>query len=128
MCTLHYDRVNRHGEAGSVGSSRRPRSIGDTRVNRDGYVLVYRPDYPGIVRPYYIMEHRLVMERTLGRPLRHFENVHHKNGRRTDNRPENLEVWVVPQPRGQRPEDVMRWMIEHYRDLAIEILNEAEEL
>ena len=38
------------------------------------------------------LEHRYVMERVLGRPLRGDEQVHHKNHDRLDNRPENLEV------------------------------------
>lgn len=36
--------------------------------------------------------HRLVAEEMIGRELRPGEQVHHKNGNKLDNRPENLEV------------------------------------
>jgi len=49
------------------------------------------------------------MEKQLGRQLWDGENVHHRNGVRSDNRPENLELWVVRQPAGQRPEDLVAW-------------------
>jgi hypothetical protein len=59
----------------------------------------------------------MIMEQVLGRSLEPFENMHHKNGIRHDNRPENLELWVVAQPAGQRPEDLASWVVAHYPEL-----------
>lgn len=82
----------------------------------DGYVFLYRPDHPSATQSGYILEHRMVMENHLGRQLMKHENVHHMNGVRDDNRLENLELWVRPQPSGQRLEDLLDWMLDNYRD------------
>jgi hypothetical protein len=80
---------------------------GGTLMNRSGYIMTNAPDHPSLAGTTrrYVLEHRLVMERLLGRPLLRSENVHHKNGIKTDNRPENLELWKKAQPCGARVQE-----------------------
>lgn len=77
---------------------------GGRTIGKGGYVLV-RPGDDPIANAMkhqqgYVPEHRLVVARTLGRPLRSDEQVHHINGDVQDNRIENLELRVRPHGSG----------------------------
>lgn len=82
--------------------------VGERRTVSDGYTTVYvGRDHPMAQAKGWCFEHRLVMADILGRPLLPHENVHHVNGVRSDNRPENLELWARMQPAGQRVSDLL---------------------
>lgn len=95
LCNMHYRRLLRTGELGPV---ERKRALVGSGLDRKGYRVLRIAG-----REY--KEHRVVMERVLGRPLRDNENVHHLDGDKAHNDPSNLELWVKTQPCGQRVED-----------------------
>ena len=71
----------------------------------------------------WVMQHRLVMEEVIGRPLLPGERVHHKNGKRDDNRPENLELWTGVGQSKKDPHGVR--LVDKVLDM-VESLNKAE--
>jgi hypothetical protein len=69
----------------------RLREMKGWRIDR-GYVFLFEPAHPNAHRDGYVAEHTKVMAEILGRRLERYEEVHHRNGNRSDNRPDNLEL------------------------------------
>lgn len=95
--------------------------IGSKHDDGQGYIVVKVFDS----KDGWVKEHRYVMEQYLGRPLTSTETVHHKNGDRTDNRLENLELWSTSHLPGQRVSDRLEWakaFIARYENTQLELV------
>lgn len=78
---------------GPPEGDRHPGWKGGRTIDKDGYVLVYAPDHPDCNSNGYIREHRLVMERHLGRRLLPTEVVHHDEEGKECNELRNLKLY-----------------------------------
>lgn len=89
-CLALLKSVEMEGESnhqyGRRGEDRGMAFKGGRRISTWGYVLIY------VSTNRYEFEHRLVMEKSIGRKLEHDEHVHHINGNKQDNRMDNLQV------------------------------------
>jgi hypothetical protein len=97
FCNKHYLRFKLYRDP----NFKKCRNSGEGTIS-NGYIYLHTNNRK-------IPQHRIVMEKHIGRSLYSHENVHHINGIRDDNRIENLELWSKAQPNGQRVQDKVKF-------------------
>ena len=113
VCVAHYQRKKKYGNSMEHIPIRKknPGQIYASVKGTQGYSVMW-----DATRKKSVAQHRLVMEQIIGRPLTRKETVHHKNGNRGDNRPQNLELWAsLGQPAGQTVVDLLAYAREIIR-------------
>lgn len=112
FCNKHYIRYINYGDPLHLTRKIEYGRGKEWHKNPLGYIVRFDPDNPNAGPNGQVYQHRHVMSEFLGRPLVRTENVHHKNGDRSDNQLRNLELWTSAQPSGQRVTDKVKWCIE----------------
>lgn len=121
VCKKHGIKCQRTGPRSGPGH---PEWKGGRIYSKDGYVMVWSPDHPTTHKTKkYVLEHRLVMEKHLGRYLTRLEVVHHKNGVKDDNRIENLQLFET---NGKHLEETLKGCVPNWTDDGKRRIREAK--
>ncbi|MEK7499232.1 MAG: HNH endonuclease signature motif containing protein, partial [Patescibacteria group bacterium] len=105
--TLESRRKMSKSAQGKHNGPKNPAWKGGHYKTSHGYIYIWQPSHPFCNNDGYVFEHRLIMEKHLGRKLKKYEIVHHINGNRSDNRTENLVL--LPKRSHDRLETTKRW-------------------
>lgn len=89
---LHYSVWNKGKKLPQCSGVNHPMWKGGIYTNNKGYVFIYSPNHPNKNKDGYVLEHRLNMEKKIGRLLTSKEVIHHKNENPSDNRIKNLKL------------------------------------
>ncbi len=115
-CSVKCQGIGRRGD-------KHPLWKGGIQKKYDGYLYEYAPDHPFKDSENRVLQHRRVMERSIGRFLRQGEVVHHVNADKKDNRIENLLLLE-----NQAEHLAVHGFLKRFRKLKTIVLNKSEEL
>ena len=92
-CARHSDFIKNVLNNNVGVGNKNPNWRGGKNIRKDGYIEIWQPHHPMASKHGYVLEHRLIMEKKLGRFLTKAEVVHHINEIKNDNRIENLRLF-----------------------------------